>query len=177
MNFRLKIAAAAMLAVSFVASYGQTSEATPPVKKHAATKTAKAPAPSVADQIQALKEELEGQINSLKTDLAVKDAQLQKAQQAAADAQAAAAKAEAAASSEQQALTENAAAVTTLQSNVNDLKGTQASLATTVSDETAKIKKDLANPDVLRYKGITLSPAGSFIAGELCGATRLQAAA
>ena len=166
MNFRLKIAAAAMLAVSFVASYGQTSEATPPVKKHAATKTAKAPAPSVADQIQALKEELEGQINSLKTDLAVKDAQLQKAQQAAADAQAAAAKAEAAASSEQQALTENAAAVTTLQSSVTDLKGTQASLATTVSDETAKIKKDLANPDVLRYKGITLSPAGSFIAGE-----------
>ena len=69
MNFRLKIAAATMLAVSVVASYGQTSEATPPVKKHVATKTAKTPAPpTVADQIQALKEELEGQINSLKTD-------------------------------------------------------------------------------------------------------------
>jgi len=104
MNFRLKIAAATMLAVSVVASYGQTSEATPPVKKHVATKTAKTPAPpTVADQIQALKEELEGQINSLKTDLAVKDAQLQKAQQAAADAQAAAARAEASVSSQQQA--------------------------------------------------------------------------
>ncbi|MFY9853702.1 MAG: hypothetical protein WAK26_07490, partial [Terracidiphilus sp.] len=96
MNFRLKIAAAAMLAACVVASYGQTSEAKPPVKKHAATKMSKDPAPTVAEQIQALKQELQGQINGLKTDLATKNAQLQQAQQAAADAQAAAAKAEAA---------------------------------------------------------------------------------
>jgi hypothetical protein len=166
MNFRLKIAAATMLAVSVVASYGQTSEATPPVKKHVATKTAKTPAPpTVADQIQALKEELEGQINSLKTDLAVKDAQLQKAQQAAADAQAAAARAEASVSSQQQAATENNTAVTALQSAVTDLKGGQASLATTVSDETAKIKKEIGSPDVLHYKGIGITPGG-FVAGE-----------
>jgi hypothetical protein len=166
MNFRLKIAAAAMLAASFVASYGQTSEAKPPVKKHATTKTAKTPAPpTVAEQIQALKEELEGQINSLKTDLAEKDAQLQKAQQAAADAQATAAKAEAAANAQQQSATENTTAVTTLQSAVNDLKGGQASLATTVSDETAKIKKEIGSPDVLHYKGIAITPGG-FLAGE-----------
>jgi len=85
---------------------------------------------------------------------------LQKAQQAAADAQASAAKAEAAASAQQQAVTDNTAAVTTLQSSVTDLKGNQASLATTVSDETAKIKKDIANPSVLRYKGINLTPGG-----------------
>jgi hypothetical protein len=165
MNFRLKIAAAAMVAVSVVASYGQTSEAKPPVKKPAATRTAKAPAPTVAEQIQALKEELEGQINSLKTNLAAKDAELQKAQQAAADAQAAAAKAEAAVSSQQQAVTENNSAVTTLQSAVTDLKGTQASLATTVSDETAKLKKEIGSPDVLHYKGIGITPGG-FVAGE-----------
>ena len=165
MNLRLRIAAAAMLSASFVASYGQTSEATPPAKKHVASKTAKAPAPTVAEQIQALKEELEGQINSLKTDLAVKDAQLQKAQQAAADAQAAAARAEAAANTQQQAVTENNAAVTTLQSAVTDLKGTQASLATTVSDETSAIKKSLAAPAALHYKGINITPGG-FVAGE-----------
>ncbi len=166
MNCRLKIAAAAMMAASVVASYGQTNEAAPSVKKHAATKTAKTPAPTIAEQIKALKDELEGQINGLKNDLAVKDAQLQKAQQAAADAQAAAVKAEAAASAEQQALTENATAVTTLQSNVNEMKGTQASLATTISDETSKIKKEIGSPDAIHYKGITLSPAGSFIAAE-----------
>ena len=105
MNFKFKIAAAAMLAVCVVASYGQTANTKPPVKKHVATKKAhtpeppppvevrklRAPAePSVADQIQELRQELEGQINDLKTDLAVKDEQLKQAQQTAAAAQASA---------------------------------------------------------------------------------------
>jgi Skp family chaperone for outer membrane proteins len=165
MNLRLKIAAAAMVAASVVACYGQTSEAKPAVKKHVATRAAKDPAPTVAEQIRALKEELEGQINSLKSDLAEKDAQLQKAQQAAADAQASAAKAEAAANAQQQAVTENNTAVTTLQSAVTDLKSGQASLATTVSDETSAIKKSLAAPAAIHYKGINITPGG-FVAGE-----------
>ncbi|MGA2350277.1 MAG: hypothetical protein ABSF70_07590 [Terracidiphilus sp.] len=166
MNFKLKIAAAAILAVSVVPSYAQTGDTPPPEKKHETTRRVKTPPPpSVADQIQELREELQRQINSLKSDLAAKDEQLQKAQQAAAEAQAAAAKAEAAAATEQQAVTDNAAAVTTLQTSVTDLKGNQASLATTVSDETAKIKKDLANPTTLHYKGINLTPGG-FLAGE-----------
>ncbi len=166
MNFRLKLAATAIMAVCVVSVYGQTSEDKPPVKKHIATKKEKAPPqPSVADQIQSLRQELEGQINGLKTDLANKDAQLQKAQQAAADAQAAADKANAAAAVQQQAVTDNSAAVTTLQSTVTDLKGNQASLAATVSDETSKIKKDISNPNVLRYKGINLMPGG-YLAGE-----------
>jgi hypothetical protein len=108
---------------------------------------------------------MQGQIDGLKSNLADKDAQLKQAQQAAADAQAAAAKAQAAASAQQQAVSDNAAAVTTLQTTVTDLKGNQVSLATTVSDETAKIKKDIASPDVLHYKGITLTPGG-FAAAE-----------
>ena len=108
---------------------------------------------------------MQGQIDSLKTDLAAKDAQLKQAQQAAADAQAAAAKAEAAATAQQQAVTENAAAVTTLQTTVTDLKANDVSLATTVSDETASIKKAIANPTTLHYKGITLTPGG-FVAAE-----------
>jgi hypothetical protein len=166
MNFRLKIAAAAILAVSFVACYGQTSEAKPPVKKHTATKKVKTPQPpTTEEQIQALRRELLDQIDSLKTNLAEKDAQLQKAQQAAAEAQATADKAQAAASTQQQAVTDNTAAVTTLQSSVTDLKGNQASLATTVSDETAAVKKEIANPNALRYKGITITPGG-FMAAE-----------
>jgi Skp family chaperone for outer membrane proteins len=166
MNFRFKIAAAAILAVSLVSSYGQTSATNPPVKRHTATKKAKTPPPpTVEEQIQALRQELQGQIDGLKTNLAEKDAQLQKAQQVAADAQASAARAQAAASSEQQAVTDNAAAVTTLQSSVTDLRGNEASLATTISDETTKIKKDIANPSVLRYKGINLTPGG-FVAAE-----------
>ena len=161
MNFKLRIAAAAILVVSVVASYGQTGNTQPPVKKHIATTKAKTPPSStVEEQIQMLRHDLEGQINSLKNDLAAKDAQLQKAQQTAADAQAAADKANVAATAQQQAVTDNAAAVNTLQTSVTDLKGNQVSLATTVSDETTSIKKSLAAPSALRYKGITITPGG-----------------
>ena len=166
MKFTLSIAAAAVLATTLVASYAHAEDSAPPAKKHLAAKKVKTPPPpSVADQIQALKQELEGQINGLKSDLAAKDAQLKQAQDAAAQAQAAAEKAQAAASQGQQAVTENAAAVSTLQSTVTDLKANSVSLATTVSDETAKMKKDLANPSALHYKGINLTPGG-FVAAE-----------
>jgi hypothetical protein len=166
MNFTLKTAAAALLAASLVASYGYASEATPPAKKHVATKKAKTPpAPTVEEQIQGLRHELEGQINGLKSDLADKDAQLKKAQQAAADAQAAADKAQAAATAQSQAVNDNAAAVSTLQSTVTDLKGNQVSLATTVSDETSAVKKAIASPSALHYKGLNITPGG-FMAAE-----------
>jgi hypothetical protein len=145
MNFRFKIAAASILAVSFVACYGQTSETQPPVKQHTTARKAKKTAgPSVAEQIQSLRHELQSQasqIDSLKTGLANKDTQLQRAEQAAANAQAAADKAEAAANAQQQAVGENTAAVTTLQSNVKDLQGVNVSLASSVSDAVADQKK------------------------------------
>jgi chromosome segregation ATPase len=166
MNFILKTSAAALLAAGLFVAYAHASDPAAP-KKHAATRRAEAPAkPDVQAQIDELRQELQSQIDSLKTSLADKDAQLKQAQQDAADARAAAARAEAAASSQQQAVTENSAAVTTLQSTVTDLKSNNVSVATTLSDETSAIKKSIANPDALNYKGITLSPAGSFLAAE-----------
>jgi len=166
MNLKLKNTAAALLAASLIASYAYASDPAPQAKKHIAAKKAKTPpSATVSDQIQSLREELQGQINSLKTDLANKDTQLKQAQQAAADAQAAADRAAAAASSQQQAVSDNATAVTTLQTTVTDLKGNQASLATTVSDETSKIKAAIANPTTLHFKGINLTPGG-FAAAE-----------
>jgi hypothetical protein len=164
MNFRFKTAAAIILAASLVPLSAQSSDPPQPAKKHAAKKTTPQ-GPTVEDQIQELRRDLEGQINSLKNDLAAKEAQLQKAQQAAADAQAAAQRAEAAASSQNQAVTENAAAVTTLQGTVTDLKANQVSLATTVSDETSAVKKAVEHPDALHYKGINITPGG-FTAAE-----------
>jgi len=172
MNYKLKTAAAACVAVGLVAYSAYASDPLPPVKKHVAAKKATTPpAPSVADQIDALRQEMQSQINGLKTDLADKDMQLKKAQQAAADAQAAAEKAQAAASSQMQAVSDNATAVSTLQTTVTDLKANAVSLTTTVSDETAAIKKSIANPTVLHYKGITLTPGG-YAAGETVYRTR-----
>ena len=167
MNFKLKTVAAAILAATLVVSYAYASDPTPPAKKHAATKKAATPpGPTVEEQIQSMRQDFQGQIDSLKSNLADKDSQLRQAQQAAADAQAAAARAQAAADAQQQAFTDNAAAVSTLKSTVDDLKVNQVSLTTTISDETTAIKKAITSPDALYYKGITISPAGSFLAAE-----------
>ena len=161
MKFRFQTTAAVLLAASLFASYTYASDPTPPAKKQIATRKAKTPPPpTVAEQIQALKQELEGEINGLKADLAAKDAQLKQAQQAAADAQAAAEKAQAAATVQQQAVTENAAAVTTLQSTVTDMKSANASVVSSLTDDTNAVKKAIANPVALRYKGISITPGG-----------------
>jgi len=166
MNFKLKIAAAGMLAASLVASYGSSQEPAAHAKKQIATKKAKAPAPpTVAEQIQSLRQEFNTQIEGLKNSLAEKDAELKKAQQAAADAQATADKAQAAASTQQEAVTANAAGVSTLQSTVNDMKVANASAVSSLSDDSAAIKKSIASPGVIHYKGIGLTPGG-FVAAE-----------
>jgi hypothetical protein len=167
MKLRSNAAAAAILVASLVVSYTNASGQTPQVKKHTATRRTKAPeGPSVEEQINALRQEMQTQIDSLKSDLQTKDQELKQAQQQAADAQAAAAKAEADATAQQQAFTENSQAVTTLQDSVKDLKANQASLADTVSTETTSIKKEIANPDAIHFKGATLSFTGSFLAAE-----------
>ncbi len=165
MNYKLKSVAIAVLAASLVGSQAYAGDPPAPAKKHVATKKKQPPKPTVEEQIQALRQEFQGQIDSLKTDLATKDAQLKQAQQTAADAQTAAAKAETDATAQQQATTENAAAVSTLQSTVTDMKTVNATVVSSLSDETAAIKKSIANPSVLHYKGITLAPGG-YLAGE-----------
>src|SRR5215469_4614312 len=164
MNLRLRAAVASILAASLVGTCANATDATPPAKKRAA-KAAKPKGPTVDEQIQQLRQEMQGQIDSLKNNLADKDAQLKQAQQAAADAQAAAARAQQAAEAQQAAVTQNASAVNTLQSTVTDLKANQVSIATTLSDETSSIKKSINNPSTLHYKGVTLTPSG-YLAGE-----------
>ena len=174
MKFKWCLAAAAILAASLcVSNASAASDRDQMPKKQAAKKSASsACCNNVQDQIQSLRQDMQGQIDALKADLANKDAQLKQAQQAAADAQAAAAKAEVDATAQQQAVTENAAAVGTLQNNVKDLTGNEASLASTVSDETTNIKKMINEPDAIHFKGITLSPTGSLRGGRNCVAQR-----
>src|ERR1039458_10418410 len=105
MKLTVKAAAIAFLAASLVVSYAQTSGTTPPAKKHVAAKKPAGPAgPTVQQQIDDMKQQFQGEIDGLKSDLATKDEQLKQAQQIAADAQAAAAKAEADATAQQPAL-------------------------------------------------------------------------
>jgi hypothetical protein len=166
MNFKLEAAAAAMLAASLLSNYANAEDAAKPAGKPPSTSQTKTPKPpTVQDQIEALRLELQnqaGEIDALKNGMAEKDAQLKKAEQTAADAEAAAAKAEAAASTEQQDATRNAAAVSTLESAVTGLKSNQTALVANLSDEKAAIKKEIESPSVLHFKGITLTPYGFF---------------
>ncbi len=167
MKLKFNTVAAGILVASLVVSYASASGQTAPAKRAAAAKKTTAPAgPTVQEQIDQLRKEFQGQIDGLKSSLADKDTQLKAAQQAAAEAQASAAKAQAAADMQQQAVTQNASAVTTLQSTVEDMKGANASAVASFSDDVSTIKKSIANPDVLNFKGITISPTGSFLAAE-----------
>ena len=167
MNFRLKSAAAALATAILVISYAGAGGPAAHAQTHPAKRSTKAP--SIEEQIEQLRQQMQSQIDELKQELAGKDAQLRQAQQAAAAAQAAADKAQAAASEQQQAVTENTSAVNTLQSNVNSLKSSSSSIENNVEavrKETAAIKKTVETPDAIHYKGITISPAGSFLAAE-----------
>ena len=68
--------------------------------------------------------------------------------------------------SSQPGITENTQAVSSLQGAVTDLKTNNTSSTTTIQDNQAKVEKQITNPDVIHFKGITLSPTGSFLAGE-----------
>lgn len=168
MNLRMKAAVAMVLAACVAGSYSYASDATPPAKKH--HKRAAAPkGPTVEEQIEALRQQLQGQqgqIDALKTDLATKDAELKQAQQQAADAQAAALKAQQEASDQAQAASQNQAAVSSLQSTVTDLRANQATLVNNITDQASSIKKQIENPDAIHFKGSTISFSGSFLAAE-----------
>jgi hypothetical protein len=143
---------------------GTTSTTTP--KRTTARKAPVPKKPSVESQIQSLREDMQTQIQQLKQQLSDRDQQLQQAQQAAAAAQAAATQAQQQAAQQSSVLTENTQAVSNLQGAVTDLKTNNVSLATTVQEEQTKVAKQINNPDAIHFKGVTLSPTGSYLAGE-----------
>jgi hypothetical protein len=169
MKNTLKALATLALTVAVATGFAQSTASSPSTPRKVHRKPAAPKGPSIEAQIEELRQQQQadhGQIDSLKQQLADRDAQLQQAQQAAAAAQAAAQAAQQAANSEQQTLSTNTDAVSSLQSSVTDLKNNSISLASTIQSNQAEVKKAIESPDTIHYKGITLSPAGSFIAAE-----------
>jgi hypothetical protein len=170
MKNQLKTLATLALVSAMSAGLAQTTASgTASTSSTTHKKTARKPVPkkpSVESQIQSLREDMQTQIQQLKQQLSDRDAQLQQAQQAAAAAQAAAAQAQQQAAQQSATLTENTTAVSNLQGAVSDLKTNSTSLATTIQEQQTKVEKQIEHPDVLHYKGITISPQNSFLAGE-----------
>ncbi|MBW4027185.1 MAG: hypothetical protein HIU93_07245 [Acidobacteria bacterium] len=171
MKSNLKVLASMVLASALVAS-AQTAksgvEGSAATRKttHKAKPVRKPAKPSVESQIESLRQDMETQIQMLKQQLADRDAQLQQAQQTAAAAQQAAQQAEQGNQMQQQAAAQTAASVNSLQNAVGDLKTTTKTQVLAVQTSQAKIEKSIESPDAVRFKGVTLSPTGSFLAGE-----------
>ncbi len=166
MKFRWNVAAAAILAAGLVVSVTNASGQTPQPTKHTATRRAAEPkGPSVEDQINALRQEMQSQIDSLKSDLSTKDDQLKQAQQQAADAQAAAAKAQAAADAQQQAFTENADGCVNLAKFGERPEG-ESSFAGRLQFRLRPraSRRQITNPDAIYFKGVD-----ALIYGQLPG--------
>ncbi|HWZ12022.1 MAG TPA: hypothetical protein VNX22_02660, partial [Acidobacteriaceae bacterium] len=111
-------------------------------------------------------QEQHGEVQQLKQQLTEKDTQIQQLQQATAAAQATAQQTQAQLQVQAEQASASTQAVTSLESSVADLKTNATSLVSTVQEDQQKVTKAIENPEVLHYKGITLSPAGSFIAAE-----------
>ncbi|AXC10776.1 hypothetical protein ACPOL_1430 [Acidisarcina polymorpha] len=168
MKTNLKALASLALVLALPSGYAQTASSgttssTPKSTHRKVHRAAKPEGPSVQSQIDSLRTDMQTQIQSLKQQLSDKDAQLQQAQQAAAAAQQAAQQAQAAAQQAQQGNTDNTTAVNSLQGAVTDLKSNNASIVQTVQDNQKQTQAAIEHPDALHYKGITLSPTGSFI--------------
>jgi hypothetical protein len=167
MKNHLKAMATCVLVSAMATAHGQTTapsgttQGKTTVRHRAARKVDHRP--SVETQIQQLRQDMESQINQLKQQLNDSNAQLQAAQQQAAAANAAAAQAQQQAQQQQQQTADNATAVSNLQGAVSDLKTNSTSLASTLQETQTNFTKKIEHPDEIHFKGITLSPTGSFI--------------
>ena len=150
----------ALLLTATVALSAQTTTAKE--KKHKEKK------PTVEQQIQALHNDMQAQIDALKSQLAAKDAQviaLQQTTQATSDAQATTA---AKVQTLDATTAQTTSTVTTLQTTVAATQADTAATSTevkTVDVTVKKLEKDVNEPLAIHYKGITITPGG-FLAAE-----------
>lgn len=161
MTKQLRAAVAAMLVISTVSMQAQTGTPARTTKK-VVKKKAETPLERTLRELREQMQAQQSQIDSLKQQLADKDAKLTTTSQ---DAQAASASAAAAATQAQSALTAiqaNHDQMETLSSSVSDLKIANVGLAQTLSDTKRDITSAIEEPLALHYKGVTMYPVGFF---------------
>ncbi|WP_260705026.1 hypothetical protein [Edaphobacter flagellatus] len=161
MTKHLRAAVAAMLVISTVSMQAQTGTPARTTKK-VVKKKAETPLERTLRELREQMQAQQAQIDSLKQQLADKDAKLTTTSQ---DAQAANASAAAAATQAQNALTAiqaNHDQMDTLSSSVNDLKIANVGLAQTLSDTKREFNSAIESPTTLHYKGITITPVAFF---------------
>src|SRR5713101_6706875 len=166
------MAFALSLTLSAFAAQAQQSTGSPTAKstkRKAAAKTD----PTVAAQLNELKQAIEAQqqqIRQLSDRVQTRDQQVQQLQQRLDQSQAATTQAESKADTAASQAAEQGQAVTTLKSDMADLK-TNATNAAETLQETQKSIQEMGSPVAIHYKGITITPGG-FVAAETVTRTR-----
>ena len=159
-----------MLMAQNTATQGATSSKTRKMRTTVRHRTTSAGTePSIASQLQELREMLasqQRQIQQLQNQLATRDQQIQQAQQTAADATAKATEAASKANEAQAANNDATTQVASLKETVTSLKTNDQSISDSIKTEQKKVNDAVESPTTLRFKGITISPTGSFIAAE-----------
>lgn len=122
--------------------------------------------PSTAEQLKELRDMLNAQqqqIQQLQGQFASRDQQVQQAQQAANDAGSKATDAAAKATEAESTVSDSKAQVATLADTVSAAKVTEQSLAETIQSEKKRVNDEVLSPTAIHFKGITISPTGSFV--------------
>ena len=167
MKITWKALAGLLLVSTLAAANAQTTDgSSTTVRKAKVHRTHHVAKPSVESQIQELRKDMDdqrGQIEALKQQLSQRDSELQQAQQTAAAAQASAQQAQQTAQIQQESITTSNQSVGNLQSAVSDLKASTNASVANVQTQQTKLKAEVEHSEELHYKGITISPAGSFI--------------
>lgn len=161
-TLRSALVAAALVTSAAPHLSAQTTHKTTPTRKTASRKPAQ---PSLAEQIRQMHDDLQGQIDGLKQQLAERDARIQTLQ----------------ATANQQATTvatQSQELTTTLQQNTDTLNAVKAqvdevhSSSVAMASEVQDVQKSqeamrhaIDQPASIHYKGITLTPGG-FLAAE-----------
>ena len=127
---------------------------------------------SIESQLNEMRQQFQQQqeeIDQLKQQLQSRDQQLQQAQDAAQQAQKTAEQAQSQVQAAQQSATQSNEAYTNLHQAVQNIQGQAEQAQQTASmaeQDQKKLKQAVLHPDEIAYKGITISPHGSFLAAE-----------
>ena len=171
MKKQLQAAIAAILVLGTLSLHAQTGTA--PAKKTTKTKQAKTVTAVKVEEsqdakaIRELQEKMaaqQAQIDALTQQNAAKDAALSAAQNTATSAASQATAASAQAQSASSSVQANTDAVTAMKSDVNDLKNSNAGLATTINDAKKDLNDKIDSPSAIHYKGVTITPVAFFAA-------------
>jgi len=144
----------------------QSATGTRPKTTSVRHRAAAAADPTTAAQLQELRDMLtaqQRQIQQLQQQLTSRDQQIQQAQQAASEASAKASEAAAKATELQSTNTDAGTQVASLKETVSAVKVNDQNLAETIQTEQRRVNDEVLNPTAIRFKGITLSPTGSFL--------------